>query len=78
VLTIAAQSAVGHDLRGVATSTTQFTRSIGGTVGVAIMGVIMSGKMSEGIVGIIVVLIGLLSAIFFGKTRLPMPEREGM
>ncbi|QHW34807.1 MFS transporter [Paenibacillus rhizovicinus] len=128
VLTIAAQSAVGHDLRGVATSTTQFTRSIGGTVGVAIMGVIMSSRMTDGIsgivndfkdipedqlkqfanpqallqpevkakipdkllaalqhilsdaitsvfvIGIIVVLIGLISAYFYGKLR--MPKRE--
>ncbi|NBD23133.1 DHA2 family efflux MFS transporter permease subunit [Paenibacillus sp. T1] len=125
VLTIAAQSAVGHDLRGVATSTTQFTRSIGGTVGVAIMGVIMSSKMTSGIadirndfqdipadqfaqlgnpqsllqpevkaqipakllsalqnilsdavtsvfvIGIVVVLIGLVAAIFYGKLRMP-------
>lgn len=128
VLTIAAQSAVGHDLRGVATSTTQFTRSIGGTVGVAIMGVIMSSKMTSGItgiqgdfkdipadqlaklanpqsllqpevkatippkllaamqsilshavtsvfvIGIIVVLVGLVAAVFYGKLR--MPKRE--
>jgi EmrB/QacA subfamily drug resistance transporter len=52
VLTIASQSSVGHTLRGVATSTTQFTRSIGGTVGVAIMGVIMTNKMTSGIGGI--------------------------
>lgn len=128
VLTIAAQSAVGHELRGVATSTTQFTRSIGGTVGVAIMGVIMSSRMTDGIadirsdfadipadqlnqlanpqallqpevkatipakllgalqsilsdaitsvfvIGIIVVLLGLISAFFYGKLR--MPKRE--
>ncbi|SFI37512.1 drug resistance transporter, EmrB/QacA subfamily [Paenibacillus sp. UNC496MF] len=128
VLTIAAQSAVGHELRGVATSTTQFTRSIGGTVGVAIMGVMMSSKMTDGIgglqsqfkdipedqlstlanpqallqpevkaqvppkllealqhilsnavtsvfvIGIVVVVIGLISAFFFGKLR--MPKRQ--
>lgn len=128
VLTIAAQSAVGHDLRGVATSTTQFTRSIGGTVGVAIMGVMMSSRMTSGItgiqnefkdipvdqlsqlanpqallqpevkgqipakllealqnilseavtsvfvIGIVVILIGLISSIFYGKLR--MPKRE--
>ncbi|WP_274652799.1 MDR family MFS transporter [Paenibacillus humicola] len=49
VLTIASQSSVGHELRGVATSTTQFTRSIGGTVGVAIMGVFMTNKLTSGI-----------------------------
>ncbi|SFS70660.1 MDR family MFS transporter [Paenibacillus sp. BC26] len=128
VLTIAAQSAVGHELRGVATSTTQFTRSIGGTVGVAIMGVIMTNNMTSGIkdiqgnftdipadklgqfanpqsllqpevkaqipdkllaalqgilsdaitsvfvIGIVVVLIGLVAAIFFGKLRMPRSE----
>ncbi|SDW19099.1 Major Facilitator Superfamily protein [Paenibacillus sp. CF384] len=130
VLTIAAQSAVGHDLRGVATSTTQFTRSIGGTVGVAIMGVIMTNNMTSGIkdiqgdftdipgdklaqfanpqsllqpevkaqipdkllaalqgilshaitsvfvIGIVVVLIGLVAAIFFGKLRMPRSEQS--
>lgn len=53
LLTIAAQSAVGHDMRGVATSTTQFTRSIGGTVGVAIMGVLMTNQMTKGIEDIV-------------------------
>ncbi|WP_168122563.1 MDR family MFS transporter [Paenibacillus sp. HB172176] len=125
VLTIAAQSAVGHELRGVATSTTQFTRSIGGTVGVAIMGVIMSSRMTGGIndikgdfsdipaekleafanpqallqpevkeqipvdllhvlqkilndsvtsvffIGIAVVVLGLVAALFYGKLRMP-------
>jgi EmrB/QacA subfamily drug resistance transporter len=47
--TIAVQSAVGPELRGVATSSSQFFRSIGGTMGVSIMGAIMASKMASGL-----------------------------
>jgi MFS family permease len=47
--TIAVQSAVGPEVRGVATSSSQFFRSIGGTMGVSIMGAIMSTKMASGL-----------------------------
>jgi hypothetical protein len=47
--TIAVQSAVGPKDRGVATSSSQFFRSIGGTMGVSIMGAIMSTKMASGL-----------------------------
>ncbi len=43
-LTIAVQSAFSADLRGVATSATQFFRSIGGTLGVTILGVVMNHR----------------------------------
>ena len=42
VLTIAVQSAFGAEKRGVATSATQFFRSIGGTFGMAILGIIFN------------------------------------
>jgi MFS family permease len=47
--TIAVQSAVGAELRGVATSSSQFFRSIGGTMGVSIMGAILAAKMASGL-----------------------------
>ncbi|MCD1259007.1 MFS transporter [Paenibacillus athensensis] len=49
VLTIAAQSAVPREQRGVATSSTQFFRSIGATLGVSVMGALMTSKMNGGL-----------------------------
>ncbi|HEY8909103.1 MAG TPA: MDR family MFS transporter [Desulfosporosinus sp.] len=46
-LTIAVQSAFPAKLLGVATSTTQFFRSIGGTLGVTILGVVMNNRSLE-------------------------------
>lgn len=46
-LTIAVQSAFSAELRGVATSATQFFRSIGGTLGVTILGVVMNNRSLE-------------------------------
>lgn len=43
VLTLAVQSAFGPEQRGVATSATQFFRSIGGTMGITILGAIFNG-----------------------------------
>jgi len=43
VITLAVQSAFGAEQRGVATSATQFFRSIGGTIGMAVLGVIFNG-----------------------------------
>jgi len=43
---IAVQNAVPWNLRGVATASTQFFRTIGGTVGVAIMGTILNAQMA--------------------------------
>lgn len=47
--TIAVQSAVGPETRGVATSSSQFFRSIGGTMGVSVMGAIMANQMTSGL-----------------------------
>jgi EmrB/QacA subfamily drug resistance transporter len=49
VLTIAVQSAVPREQRGVATSSSQFFRSIGATLGVSVMGALMTNKMNAGI-----------------------------
>ncbi len=44
--TLAVQNAVPWNLRGVATASTQFVRTIGGTVGVAVMGTILNAQMA--------------------------------
>jgi EmrB/QacA subfamily drug resistance transporter len=46
VFTLAVQNAVPWNLRGVATASTQFVRTIGGTVGVALMGTILNAQMA--------------------------------
>lgn len=46
VFTLAVQNAVPWNLRGVATASTQFVRTIGGTVGVAMMGTILNAQMA--------------------------------
>lgn len=46
VYILAVQNAVPWKLRGVATASTQFFRTIGGTVGVAIMGTILNAQMA--------------------------------
>ena len=44
---ISVQNAVPWNLRGVATATTQFFRTIGGTIGVALMGTILNAQMAS-------------------------------
>ena len=44
-LLVAVQSAVGWQQRGVATASNQFFRSIGGAIGVAVMGTIVNSRM---------------------------------
>ncbi|MHB8598592.1 MAG: MDR family MFS transporter [Ktedonobacteraceae bacterium] len=44
---ISVQNAVPWKLRGVATATTQFFRTIGGTIGVALMGAILNAQMAS-------------------------------
>src|SRR3989440_6970334 len=46
VLILAVQNAVPWNVRGVATASTQFFRTIGGTVGVAVMGTILNLQMA--------------------------------
>jgi EmrB/QacA subfamily drug resistance transporter len=70
---IAVQSAVAERELGSATSLTQFFRTIGGAVGVSVMGAVMTGRLQQGVemgpalhavflVGLIVCVGALLSA----------------
>ncbi|HEV2662444.1 MAG TPA: hypothetical protein VGU68_17700, partial [Ktedonobacteraceae bacterium] len=47
VYTLSVQSAAPRNLIGVASAFTQFVRTIGGTVGVAIMGAILNAQMAQ-------------------------------
>ena len=47
--TIAVQNAVSHSVLGVVTSATQFYRSIGGTLGLAILGAVMASRFASGL-----------------------------
>lgn len=47
VFTITVQNAVEHKLLGVATSSAQLFRQMGGTIGVAVMGSILNNRMSN-------------------------------
>ncbi len=49
VFTIAVQNAVPYRIMGVATSSTQFIRSVGGSVGLAILGAFMVRQFSSGL-----------------------------
>ncbi len=46
---VAVQSSVGWGQRGIATASVQFFRSIGGAIGVAIMGALMNSGLSRGL-----------------------------
>jgi EmrB/QacA subfamily drug resistance transporter len=46
---IAVQSTVQREALGSATSTVQFSRSIGGTLGVSVMGAVLSARLSSGL-----------------------------
>ncbi len=46
---VAVQSSVGWGQRGIATASVQFFRSMGGAIGVAIMGALMNGGLSRGL-----------------------------
>ncbi len=49
---VAIQSSVGWEQRGIATASIQFFQSIGGAVGVAIMGAMMNSSLSQGLRGL--------------------------
>ena len=87
-LLLAVQSAVAREQLGVATSLTQFTRSIGGAVGVAVMGAVVTAAIPVGgnspaalaaglhrafILGAVVSGIALFSALFVPGGR---PEQK--
>jgi hypothetical protein len=46
---IAVQSTVRREALGSATSTVQFSRSIGGTLGVSVMGAVLSARLTSGL-----------------------------
>ncbi len=46
-LMLATQNAVPHTMMGVATSLSQFSRSVGGTIGVAVMGSMLTRRLSS-------------------------------
>jgi hypothetical protein len=47
--TLVVQNATEHRDMGVATSATQFFRSAGGTVGIAVLGTVMTGRLSTAV-----------------------------
>ena len=49
--TIAVQNAVPYQVLGIATSSVQFFRSIGGTLGLAILGSLMTNRFASGLAG---------------------------
>jgi EmrB/QacA subfamily drug resistance transporter len=51
-LVISVQNSVDWSQRGVATALTQFFRTIGGSISVAIMGAILASRVSEGLDGV--------------------------
>jgi len=51
-LVISVQNSVEWNQRGVATSLTQFFRTIGGSISVAIMGAILASRMAGGLAGV--------------------------
>jgi EmrB/QacA subfamily drug resistance transporter len=46
---IAVQTSVRREVLGAATATLQFTRSIGGAIGVSVMGVVLSARLAAGL-----------------------------
>ncbi len=45
-LLLAAQNAVGWERRGVVTASVQFTRTIGGTIGIALLGAVLNARLA--------------------------------
>ena len=80
---IAVQSKVRKQELGVATSTIQFSRSIGGTLGVSVLGVILSSQLSSRLVAAgvdpaAVSIDSLLDPIAGASTALNGPLREAL
>jgi len=82
VFTIAVQNAVPYRLMGVATSSTQFFRSIGGTLGMAIFGSVMTSRFASEFTTIISPDVrealppGQLSALAHNPQALMSPEAQ--
>lgn len=77
MLTVAVQDAVGFDQRGTATSTVTFFRTIGGALGVSILGAVMTARMDEGLKSLGSTLTGISPdklAMFSNAQSLLRPE----
>lgn len=76
----AAVRAVDPVHRGVATSSSQFFRSIGGTIGVSVMGSLLGHSFQVVFfAGFVCVCVSLLATLFLGKARLipkAVPDQE--
>lgn len=77
---IAVQAAVPRDELGAATSVTQFFRTVGGSVGLAVMGAVMAGRLGAGgpmvdalhgvfVVGLVICVAALASAFLVPAGR---------
>jgi EmrB/QacA subfamily drug resistance transporter len=87
----AAASSVDWHLRGVATSSSQFFRSLGGTIGVSVLGSLLTEGMASGmntdktelsfvldqifLIGAMFVGVSLLASIWIGNARLVQPSK---
>jgi hypothetical protein len=88
---IGVQSAVDRTDLGAATSLTQFCRSLGGAIGVSVMGAVMAQRMAAGatmtqalhavfVVGLVVAAAAVLSTLLVPGGRaqdLARPDRRG-
>jgi disulfide bond formation protein DsbB len=80
---IAVQSAVRKDQLGVATSTVQFSRSIGGTLGVSVLGALLSSTLasrllSAGIDPATISLNSLLDPLASSAAKIEGPLRQAL
>lgn len=80
---IAVQSAVRRDELGVATSTVQFSRSIGGTLGVSVLGSFLSARftgliLSAGLDPSVVSLDALIDSVSGAEAAVQGPVREAL
>lgn len=80
---IAVQSTVRREDLGVATSTVQFSRSIGGTIGVSVLGIFLSSRLASlllaaGIDPSSVAIENLLDSVEGASTALNGPVREAL
>ena len=80
VLVLAVQNSVPHEHMGTATSSTQFFRSIGGTIGVTVFGAIMTARLTANLAaaggGDLAQTVGGISATPEAIAALPPQVRE--
>lgn len=85
VYTLTVQNGVSHRLIGVATSSVQLFRQIGGTIGVSIMGTIMTQQIAHGmsvaisrafLFGLLIVLFAVAASLFLKEIPLRTSNQE--